>query len=174
MAYNFEDVSVLIVEDSPLMVDLTVSILDTFGVKNKLTADNGQDGFRKFCSEAPDLVIADWMMKPMNGIELAKKIRTNPSSPNQYVPFILMTGFSERHRVIEARDVGITEFLVKPFTVRNLYKRMELIIENPRQFVRSGDFFGPDRRRQKSDPNDGNYKRETDMNASSNQAFIDF
>jgi len=161
MAYNFRDLSVLVVEDSKPMMELTRSILDTFGIGTITTAENGNEGFHKFCTIKPDIVIADWMMKPINGIELAKKIRTNSNSPNPYVPYILMTGFSEKARVEQARDVGITEFLVKPFTVRDLYKRIELIIERPRQFVRSGNFFGPDRRRRKSQPNQ--YKRETDI-----------
>ena len=163
MAYNFSDLSVLVVEDSKPMLELTVSILETFGIGNIVTAENGKDGFQRFCTYNPDLVIADWMMEPVNGIELARHIRTHSRSPNKYVPFILMTGFSEKHRVIKARDIGITEFLVKPFTVRDLYKRLELIIERPRQFVRSGDFFGPDRRRRKGSPNDGQLKRETDV-----------
>ena len=53
--------------------------------------------------------------------------------------------------------------MVKPFSVRDLYKRMEAIIERPRQFVRSGDFFGPDRRRKKDEWFNGELKRETDV-----------
>ena len=70
-------------------------------------------------------------------------MRTDPASPNRYVPIILMTGFSERRRVMQARDAGVTEFLVKPFTARDLYKRLAQVIERPRQFVRSAEFFGP-------------------------------
>ena len=145
------------------MMDLVAGILKTFGVQKVIPADSGEKGFDQFCKHKPDLVIADWMMKPGDGIELAKKIRTHPSSPNQYVPYILMTGFSEKHRVIKARDIGITEFMVKPFSVRDLYKRLEIIIERPRQFVQSDDFFGPDRRRKKDDGFRGELKRETDI-----------
>src|SRR5690606_23036594 len=110
------------------------------------------------------IVIADWMMKPMNGIAFTERVRTDKKSPNPYVPIILMTGFSERRRVIEARDAGVTEFLVKPFTARDLYKRIVQVIERPRQFVRAENFFGPDRRR-KRDRNDkyyGPFRREVD------------
>src|SRR5690606_14043240 len=99
-----------------------------------------------FCEINPDIVIADWMMKPMDGISFARMVRNDPRSPNAYVPIILMTGFSERRRVLQARDAGVTEFLVKPFNARDLYKRIAQVIERPRQFVRSEDFFGPDRR----------------------------
>ena len=73
-----------------------------------------------------------------------------------------MTGFSEERRVINARDAGITEFLVKPFNTRDLYKRLYQIIEKPRQFVRCEEFFGPDRRRRSSSNYDGPGRRATD------------
>ncbi len=162
MPYQFTSINVLLVEDNQPMLDLAKSILQTFGVGTVHTAKNGEDGFRAYCETNADLVIADWMMKPMDGISLTRLIRNDPRSPNPYVPVILMTGFSERRRVIQARDSGVTEFLVKPFNARDLYRRIAQVIERPRQFVRSEDFFGPDRRR-KVDPGfQGPYMREGD------------
>jgi DNA-binding response OmpR family regulator len=103
------------------------------------------------------------MMKPMDGISFTRKIRNDPRSPNSYVPVILMTGFSEKRRVLQARDAGVTEFLVKPFNARDLYKRIAQVIERPRQFVRSDDFFGPDRRRTTEAAHDAPRRRESDM-----------
>ena len=163
MAYEFDKMSVLIVEDNQPMLDLTRSMLETFGVTQILLSKNGEDGFKLFCKNNPDLVIADWMMRPMDGISLARRIRNDPISPNQFVPIILMTGFSEKRRVIQARDVGITEFLVKPFTARDLYPRMTQVSEGLRQFVRSEDFFGPDRRRKRTEGYGGPLRRETDV-----------
>ncbi len=163
MSYQFENISVLIVEDNQPMLELTKSIMHTFGVLNVLTARNGEDGFKMFCQHKPDVVIADWMMKPMDGISLTRRIRNDPSSVNPFVPVVLMTGFSERRRVMQARDAGVTEFLVKPFNARDLYRRLSQLIERPRQFIRSEDFFGPDRRRKSGAGFDGTYKRETDV-----------
>lgn len=163
MAYNFKALSVLVVEDNPPMLELTVSILETYGVKTIFTARNGEEGFDKFCKYKPDLVISDWMMKPGDGIELARQIRKHKSSPDPYVPFILMTGFSQERRVFHARDTGITEFLAKPFTARDLYRRIVQVIEKPRQFVRNENFFGPDRRRRNIKDYTGELKRETDI-----------
>ena len=56
-------------------------------------------------------------------------------------------GHTEAHRITYARDIGATEFLCKPISAKSLYSRIISIIENERQFVRSEDFFGPDRRR---------------------------
>ena len=142
MAYQFHNISVLIVEDNLPMMELTRSLLEAFGIKRVDCAADGEEGFRKFCLTNHDIVIADWMMKPMDGISLTRRIRNDPKSPNQFVPVILVTGFSEKRRVIQARDSGVTEFLVKPFNARDLYRRIAQIIERPRQFVRSEDFFG--------------------------------
>lgn len=162
MSYQFYGLKVLIVEDNKPMLELTKSILSSFGVGSIEGALNGDDGFRKFCTFNPDLVIADWMMEPFDGIALSRKIRNDPKSPNQYVPIILMTGFSEKRRVLAARDAGITEFLVKPFSARILYKRLAQIIERPRQFVRTEGFFGPDRRRKSESEYSGVLRRKSD------------
>lgn len=147
MGYDFSNVNILVVEDNQPLFQLAKGILETFGVKNVDYAPNGEIGFHKYCEGQYDLLLVDWVMKPVNGIELTRRIRTDDKSPNKFVPIILMTGYSEKLKVIEARDIGVTEFLVKPFTAEDLYKRMAHIIERPRQFVASDGFFGPDRRR---------------------------
>lgn len=147
MAYQFKNISVLIVESSTAILGLTKSVLESFGIQKIHPAYGALPGFQKFCEVKPDLVIIDWLDDPKNGIALTKNIRTNPSSPNPFVPIIMMTGYSQKRRVLMARDSGITEFLVKPFTAKALYQKIEQIIEFPRVFVKSEGYFGPDRRR---------------------------
>ena len=74
----------------------------------------------------------------------------------------MMTGFSSRLRVEQARDKGITEFLVKPFSSQDLYSRVVQIIEKPRQFVDAEEFFGPDRRRKIRTDYEGPRRRDDD------------
>lgn len=147
MPYDFKALSILIVDASPAMLELIRSVLFTFGVRNIYTATTLAQGFKVFCDKNPDLVIVDWLEEPDNGTKLTQKIRTHARSPNPFVPVIMMTGFSQKKRVIMARDSGITEFLAKPFTALKLYERIEQIIEKPRQFVKATEYFGPDRRR---------------------------
>lgn len=163
MAYQMENVKILVVEDNEDMLMIMRNLLEAFGVGQVITARNGEDGFTKYCAENPDLIITDWMMQPCDGIMLTERIRRSKESPNQFVPVILMTGFSDIRRVVTARDTGITEYLVKPFNARALYKRMVEIIERPRDFVKSNNFFGPNRRRKKRD-GEGEHegRRETD------------
>lgn len=169
MSYNFDRIRILVIEDNQPMLEICKTLLLTFGVGEVLTARNGQEGFKTFCKENPDIILADWMMEPTDGIQMTRRIRNESISPNHYVPVILMTGFSEKKRVVQARDAGVTEFLVKPFTARDLYKRISQIIERPRQFVRSEEFFGPDRRRKMDAAYDGAFKRQTDSNAKTAQ-----
>lgn len=162
MSYDFSKLSILIVEDNQPMANITRDILHAFGVKTVDTAENGETGFKRFREKTYDILIIDWMMKPLNGIELTKKIRQDEYSPNRFVPVILMTGISERKKVMEARDSGVTEFLVKPFTADDLYKRLVQVIERPRQFVKCNEFFGPDRRRRYDPDYKGPEKRTPD------------
>lgn len=162
MSYSFDKLSILIVEDNQPMTELIKSLLLVFGVGHVYTAKNGKEGFDSYLQHGQDMIITDWMMREMDGISLSRLIRSSPRCKNQFVPIIMMTGFSEKRRVIQARDAGVTEFLVKPFSAKDLYRRIEEVIEHPRQFVKSDDFFGPDRRRRR-DPNyHGPMRRDTD------------
>jgi CheY-like chemotaxis protein len=165
MAYNFKQVSVLIVEDNQPMNEMVQALLQAFGIDHIYSAKNGEDGYKKYLEHKPDIIVADWMMKPVDGIMFTEKIRKHPNSPNPYTPIILMTGFSEKSRVLKARDSGVTEFLVKPFTARDLYKRIAQIIERPRQFVKTEEFFGPDRRRKEDEQYGGPKRRIEDTTA---------
>ena len=162
MAYKLDNVRILVVDDMQPMLDLTKAILNIFGFEHVYTADNGEKGFELACSKEPDLIITDWIMEPMDGLELTKKIRNDKRSPDPFVPIVMMTGFSSKLRVESARDAGITEFLVKPYTSEDLYRRVHQIIEKPRQFVEAGEFFGPDRRRRMDTNYDGPSKRSDD------------
>lgn len=150
MTYQLHNISVLIVEDMPPMLALVRNILDSFGFTNIQTASDGEEGFKAYKYYRPDLIITDWAMEPTDGLTLTQRIRKDPEDRKKQTPILLMTGFSHKMRVETARDTGVTEFIAKPFTARDLYKRIEEIIERPRQFVDAGSFVGPDRRR-KSD-----------------------
>lgn len=164
MSSRFENTTVLIIDDMSYMLSTTAMILKSFRFKAVYTASDADEGFEKLCLYNPTIVITDWAMEPMNGIELTHKIRTDPLSPNQFVPIILMTGYSEKIRVLQARDHGVTEFIAKPFNTRDLIARIESLIERPRKFVSAKTFFGPDRRRRKDVPYDGPPRRGAEKN----------
>ncbi len=162
MAFDFKKLSILIVEDTAPMRKLIASVLDTMDVGMIYSAENGEDGYQQVKKHNPDIIIADWHMEPVNGIELTHEIRTNTMSPNRMVPIILVTGYSAMSRVSEARDAGVTEFLVKPFSANDLAKRIAYVINKPRDFIDCADYFGPDRRRRDNPNYKGPFRREED------------
>jgi two-component system chemotaxis response regulator CheY len=103
-----------------------------------------------------DIVICDWLMEPMDGNTFTKMIRKSENSSDIYVPIIMLTGHTELTRVVTARDAGVNEFLAKPVSATNIYQRIKMVLESPRQFIRTNDYFGPDRRRR----DDPSYKGE--------------
>ena len=162
MAFDFKKLSVLVVEDTPPMRKLIVSVLTNLGIGNVYSAADGKHGYEIYCRENPDIVILDWAMEPVSGLEMTLEIRKNQLSPNRMVPIILVTGFSALSRVAQARDAGATEFMVKPFSANDLAKRLAYVINKPRDFIDHPEYFGPDRRRRKNPDFKGPLRREED------------
>jgi DNA-binding response OmpR family regulator len=135
------------VEDDPSMRALVRDILVAFGIQNVQTTHDGSQAYAELRHFPADIVICDWVMEPLDGIDFTRMVRSASDSPNPFVPIIMLTSHSSLERVLEARDVGVTEFLAKPVTANGLYNRIVAIIERPRQFVRTSVYFGPDRRR---------------------------
>lgn len=162
MPFDFSKLSVIVVEDTTPMRNLIESVLESMGVGKVYSADNGETGYEEFKKNNADIVLTDWQMMPMDGIELTKIIRTDQMSPNRMVPVILVSGYSAIERVANARDAGVTEFMVKPFSANDLAKRLAYVINKPRDFIDCSGYFGPDRRR-KSDPQyKGPFRRKND------------
>lgn len=147
MALVFDRLNVLLIEDNAYMRRLVRDILLGFGINRVCEAVDGSEALSEMKTHAIDVVICDWMMEPLDGLDFVRLIRTSTDSPNQMVPIIMMTGHTERGRIIEARDAGVTEFLAKPVTPMGIYSRLRAVIESPRAFVRTSQFSGPDRRR---------------------------
>jgi len=145
MNYKFQEITVLVVDSQPAIIDLISNVLKMFGVRRVITSTDGKSGLQAFEKHAPDILIIDWDLASIDGTMFTKTVRASATNP--YAPIIFMSALSSTERVALARDSGITEFLRKPFTAESLYKRIEEIIERPRPFVRAESFFGPDRRR---------------------------
>lgn len=160
MPFDLSKVNALVVEDLKPMRNLLVHVLEAFGIGTVHEASNGEQAYKIFQETKPDIIITDWLMEPVNGLELISRIRDPESSVDPYVPIIVVTGYSALQRVMMARDLGATEFLAKPFTGADLAKRINQVINKPRDFVYTDRFFGPDRRRRKADNFKGGLKRD--------------
>jgi two-component system chemotaxis response regulator CheY len=137
----------LIVDDNTHMRRIIRALLHGYGVREAHEAEDGAAGLEAFTSYSPDVVIADWDMPIFDGVELTRMIRQADAVSNPYVPIIMVSGYAERRKVLEARDAGVNEFLVKPISAKGLYQRIVSVVLNPRPYIRTKTYFGPDRRR---------------------------
>jgi two-component system chemotaxis response regulator CheY len=144
---SLQRVRFLLVDDNIHAIDLVKTMLRGFGVDQFEEARTIAEAKRRLRSAQIDIVILDYLMGDEEGVTLARYLRTDPESPAPFVPIIMLTGHADRARVMAARDAGVNEFCVKPFTPADLMKRIMGVIENPRPFIRSLGYFGPDRRR---------------------------
>lgn len=154
MPLDLRKLTVLIAEDNPDILKIIRDILQVAGVEKIYTAKNGRQAFDRFLEESPDIVFTDWEMTPVDGLELIRMIRES-RHPNSTLPIIMVSGYGAPQRVLNARDHGITEFLVKPFTADQLLKRLTYVINQPREFVEAPSFIGPSRRRRAADDYSG-------------------
>ena len=160
---GFETLKALIVEDNAHMRSLLRALLNSVGIKAVAEAAHGHAAIEALREQKSDLVLCDLAMQPMDGLIFTRHIRNDEHSPNPFIPIIMITGHTERHRVEAARDAGVTEFLAKPITAHNLFSRIAEIVERPRAFVRCDDYFGPDRRRRETDDYAGPWRRREDF-----------
>lgn len=147
MAYDLSQLSVLVGDEDSFVLSMTRSLLNGFGITNIRLVTDSHLVLDELFGDPVDVLLVDWNLAPMNGIELTRYVRNDPESPNRYLPVIIMTGHTELSTVIQARDTGVNEILAKPMSVRSMYQRLLSVMERPRPFVRSATYFGPDRRR---------------------------
>ncbi len=145
---TFMDLKVLVVDSSQEMAET----LRNFLLKMKVNSNNihptlsVDKGFDLFCKYKHSLVIIDWFKDNEKGPLFAKKVRTHLKSPNIEVPIIMAASYTDKKSVLGARDSGISEFLVKPFTIDVLEKKMIRALGHPREFIISKTYVGPERR----------------------------
>lgn len=122
-------------------------LLRGIGVDEVVDCRDGEEALATLREVGADVVLADAAMEPLGGIELCEKIRAGVEGVDPYLPVIVMSGRPEISEITLARDVGVNEYLAKPLSAKILDLRLHAVVERPRPFVRSDDFFGPDRRR---------------------------
>ena len=128
----------LVVDDEPAMRKVTRALLQSIGIKDIHEASDGRSGLEKICSRAPDIVILDWEMPSPNGPEFMRAVRSPGTFPLPDVPVIMLTGYSERSRVVEAVRLGVNEFLLKPVSSTALLARIVSILVKPRPMMTAG------------------------------------
>ena len=157
---GFQPLRVIIVDDNAQMRTLLHRMLHALGIMAIAEATDGRAAIELLGTTGCDVILSDLDMKPMNGIDFTAEVRAARHCSYSIVPIIMITGHTEMHVVENARDVGVTEFIVKPVTMKALESRLTEVIERPRPFVRGRSYIGPDRRRKRKER--GLYRRVED------------
>jgi two-component system, chemotaxis family, chemotaxis protein CheY len=149
---QIKSLGVLVVDDSQFIRKIVRNLLLNVGVKEVYEASDGIAGLEAIRTIGPDIVILDWELPLLNGAELVRIVRSPDVFPVPHVPIIMLSSHGERWRVVEASRIGVNEYLVKPISAKSLFDRIVAILVKPRPIVRLGDYYGPEPRRQFSDP----------------------
>ena len=164
-------VNILVVEDNDSSRRLIVELLRSSGFTNLTIARTAEDGIEQMQAQAPDLMILDWGLPGMSGIELARTIRhaavtPDPRFGNPAVPMIMLTARQSARDVTTARNAGIDEFVIKPFSTVSILKAICSCVLRRRPFIVSAGYVGPCRRRGKTkDSYTGLLRRASDIEA---------
>lgn len=166
---DLSKLSVMIVDDSRSMRTLLANILSSLGVREVTEMGDPAGALQEMRHAMPDILLVDWRMDLIDGIEFTRLVRTGADSPNPYIPIIMVTGHTERNNVVAAREAGVTEFVAKPVSVKALAARLSAVVDKPRPFVKSKGYFGPDRRRRFNPDYDGPRRRESDKSGAASE-----
>jgi CheY-like chemotaxis protein len=134
---------VLVVDDEHYMRKVVRALLMSIGVRTVFEAPDGPSGLDMIRTNQPDVVIVDWQMPGLDGAGFVRMVRSPETFPYPDIPIIMLTGHGERSRVIEAIQVGVNEFLLKPVSSKALHTRLISVLTNPRRVVKAGGYYGP-------------------------------
>jgi two-component system chemotaxis response regulator CheY len=121
-----KNMSILIVDDNKTMLRIVRSLLSQIGFVNVDEATDGNMAFSRLVEKKHQLVISDWNMEPISGLELLKKVRSNDNF--QKLPFIMVTAESKTENVIAAKQAGVSNYIVKPFNAATLKSKLVSVL----------------------------------------------
>ena len=113
---------ILVVDDYKTMVRIVRNLLHQLGFEDVDEANDGASALAKLRARRFGLVISDWAMEPMNGLELLEQVRADPELKS--LPFIMITAENRKERVEQAEQAGANGYIVKPFTAETLKDRI--------------------------------------------------
>ncbi len=120
------NIPILIVDDYKTMLKIIRNLLTQLGFSNVEEAMDGSAALRKIRSKNYGLVLSDWNMEPMSGLELLKEIRADVKLKD--VPFIMITAETKSDNVIAAKEAGVSNYIVKPFTKAILESKINTVL----------------------------------------------
>jgi two-component system chemotaxis response regulator CheY len=116
--------AILVADDSSTMRKIIIRSLQAIGVSNTIEAKDGEEAVAMFKKGGVDMVLTDWNMPGKTGLDVIKEIRAE----NKAVPIIMITTEAEKRRVLEAIQVGVSDYIIKPFEADMLREKLKKFI----------------------------------------------
>jgi len=119
---------ILVVDDSSTMRRIIINTLNKVGYSDYVEAGNGREGVEKLAAGPVDLIITDWNMPEMSGLEFIKAVRANEQT--KHIPTLMVTTNAAQEDITRAIEAGVNNYLVKPFTPDSIKEKIQLVIKN--------------------------------------------
>ncbi len=142
-----QGLNILIVDGNPFMRRLTRNMLMNLGAKSVLEAVDGLAALEAIRTCDPDVMLLDWDMPVLNGMEVMRIVRSPGVFPRPNLPIIMLSHRAQRSYIIDAMRAGVHEFLLKPTSPKALRDRLMSIVVKPRPMMKLGKYYVPTPRR---------------------------
>jgi CheY-like chemotaxis protein len=153
------DLTVLIVGGKPHAVQTLRTVLTALGIRHLTAVPDGLAAIAHFEHQQPSVIFCDETTPRIEGAEFASAARRAPGVGNPMVPIFLVCAAPRRKDVVVARDVGVTDVIVRPYSAATIERKLRVALDSPRAFIKAGTFFGPDRRVDHRPPYKGEDRR---------------
>jgi len=147
-----QGLNILIGDSNAYMRRLTRTMLMNLGAKSVTEAGDGLAALEAIRIGDPDIVVLEWDMPVLNGMEVMRIVRSPGVFPRPNIPIIMLTSRAQRSYVIEALRAGVHEFLLKPTSPKALHDRLMSIVAKPRPMMQLGEHYVPKPRRRREEP----------------------
>ena len=128
MAGVDRNMPILVVDDYKTMLRIICNLLKQLGFANVEEATDGSAALQKLRDKDFGLVISDWNMEPMSGLQLLKEVRADMRLKD--LPFIMITAESKSEKVVAAKEAGVSNYIVKPFNAATLKGKLSAVLGN--------------------------------------------
>jgi CheY-like chemotaxis protein len=143
---NLKGLVFLVADANPYFSRIVVGLLRSFGANSVAEVRNSFDAIRTLNAQKVDILLCDDKLPPHGGLQVTHAIRRKADNENRIVPILIMAGDTRESLIKIARDAGANMVIAKPLSPSSLYDRLSWIAFNPRQFVETTTYYGPDRR----------------------------
>ncbi len=123
-----KNMPILIVDDYKTMLRIIRNLLKQLGFDNVDEATDGSTALQRLREKNYGLVISDWNMEPMTGLQLLREVRNDAKL--KHIPFVMVTAESKTENVIAAKEAGVTNYIVKPFNAETLKQKLVAVFGN--------------------------------------------